>query len=469
MAVVTVAIVVAGSIWAWVRLTGTDLCASAPSPFRVVHFEGECVGTTDGSFVFAPQLAAVERDIQDENAAAVSSGNYVSVALLAPMTTGPGSVISMARITDELDGAYAEQYAADSSQSGSGPKIQLVLANEGSTEQAWQQVTSQLANMAKSPAHLVAVTGMGVSITQTQEGAQLLSRARLAMVASVLTADSLDWQHVVGLTTVVPDNLQQVRAMGSYLGSHGDLPSPGGKRGFFLVSDGQGSDMYTASLRHDFKVVFGHYISYSSPYGPPQMSGQLKVIAGEVCAAPATHGSAGVQAPTVLYAGRETLLPGFLHSLRSNPLCQHRRLTVITASDAAALPRSVTQAEPDEGSLTIIYSDLFNPGQVTRLTQQVFLKSALHSVGSLAGTWTIATYNALAAAVAATDLADTSSSPAGLPAPSSLRNYLLYLNGQNAVNGALGPFGFSSPGGSLLNPQVPVMVLAGGNDPKPAP
>jgi hypothetical protein len=432
-------------------LSSPGLCAPASGPFKVFHDGGECVGVTNGSYAFSPALAGVERDIEAENAIAVRSGYYVTVALLTPLSTSPFSVISPARMTDELDGAYAAQFAANSSQfGGSPPMIQLVLANEGSTEQAWQPVTSQLIAMKDSPAHLVTVIGMGVSVTQTEQGARLLGRAGIPMVASVLTADDLSWLRYPGLIGISPDNLQQVTALNTYLTAKNLL------RNLLLVSDSDPSDDYTKNLSNDFSSVFRLSPGSSIGYGPPasEERGELKQIATQVCP------NGPQPPPVILYAGREVLLPGFLRALRSNYACHNKQLTVVTASDAAALKDNVTAPVAGWGNLTVIYSDLVNPGEVTHPTNTIFKASKLRSTASLSGTWTISTFNAMAAAAQAISLAGDASND--VPKAGALWYYLRYLRGKDQVNGATGPFSIGYNTARPISPQVPIIVLAGG-------
>jgi hypothetical protein len=187
------------------RPAGLALCAPSPPPLQVFTDRGECVGTTDGTFLFDPGstqadrgITRAERDIATENEKVVRQGHYVTVALLTPLTWSSLSSVTLARIQDELEGAYAAQYNANVRQAVN-PQIRLVLANEGSLEQGWSPVVSQLKQLTAPPSRLVGVIGMGLSVTQTVAGAQALSAAGIPMVGSVFTADTLDWQHIPGL------------------------------------------------------------------------------------------------------------------------------------------------------------------------------------------------------------------------------------------------------------------------------
>jgi hypothetical protein len=457
IAVAVLLVVATGFTWTFHRLTGrsSGLCAPAEGSFKVFRDHGDCAGTTDGSYVFAPVLAGVEHKIAAENRRAVRSGDYVSVALFTPLTTRKGSDISLARIEGELDGAYAAQFNADSTVNAAGPRIQLLLASEGSFEQAWQPVVSQLTSQTARAAHLVAVTGMGLSLTETVRSAWALHRAGLPMVGSVFTADSLDWAHIPGLIHVMPNNAQQTSALHAYLTARHLLGN------LFLVTDTDPTDLYTENLGADFSAAFGSSLP-DAQYGPPadQMPGELSAIAALVCPVKRT-----AQPPVVLYAGREVLLPGFLSSLRGNADCQGKQLTVVAGSDAAALSRSVTAPASGLGGLTVIYSDLTNPSLVNQATRQIFTASGL-GPGSLSGTWTIATYDAMAAVAKAISLDATHGQ--GRPVPGSISYYLRFLHGRDQVAGATGPLGISTAG-DPVDPSVPVMRMSGGQPPAPQP
>jgi hypothetical protein len=454
IAALAVLVVAGGLAWTVHRLVAppAGLCGPVVESFKVFRYDGECVGTTDGSYHFATDLDGVERDIKAENQRAVDSRDYVSVALLAPLTIGPNSLDSASRIQDELDGAYAAQYVANSGLNGTGgrPAIQLLLASEGATEQAWQPVVGQLTGPAAKAAHLVAVIGMGLSQTQTIDGARALHRAGLPMVGSVFTADSLDWAHIPGLIHVMPNISQQAARLHTYLAARHLLGN------LFLVSDTDGHDLYSEGLSTDFSKDFssGGVPLTDAQYGPPQSQEAvlLSTIASSVCPVKPT-----ATPPVVLFAGREVVLRSFLESLRTAPNCQDKHIIVVTESDAAALPPSATAPVSGEGDLTVIYSDLVNPDLVNGKTQQYFRDSGLHSTASLSGSWTIATYDAMAAAARAIVL--TAGHDHGrLPTPGLLYFVLRLLHGRNQVSGATGLLGISEAG-DPVNPQVPIMTM----------
>jgi hypothetical protein len=428
------------------------LCRGSTPRFQIFKNNGACVGVTDGSYVFNPSLAPIERAIASENASVREQRTYATVALLTPMTASPASDVSLARIKDELAGAYAAQLAANGGDlSQDRPPIQLVLANEGTSQElAYGQVTGLLTEMRAPPTNLRAVIGMGVSVEQTVLGAKILGKAGIPMVGSVTTADQLDWPNITGLARVVPDVSDQVTALQRYFAGHGGLGPA------VLVADTNTGDLYTSDLMKDFTAAFGQDLSSQpQPFGPGRGEGtELRLISSSVCPLTGTP-------PTVLYAGRESALPTLISNLQGAPNCGGKQITVVTGSDAVALAPSLTTNQSREGHISVIYSDIENPnpGAVLPQVQKIFAGSQA-GTASLTDPWTIATYNAMtAASIAITDAA-SGSSP--VPLLGTVLGVIPLLNQRQEVPGADGPFSIG-PDGNLINPDVPILKLTDGS------
>ena len=197
--------------------------------------------------MFSPGLGPIEHAIAAENAKVVKLKHYVTVALLTPMTSSTTSAVSLSRIKHELTGAYAGQLAANGSNlAQASPAINLVLANEGTSQElAYRRVTSLLKQMRAAPTNLRAVIGMGVSVAPTVAGAKALGNAGIPMIGSVTTADQLDWPNHHGLARVVPDVAEEITTLKQYFQAHGGMGSA------FLVEDEDTSDFYTLDLKQD--------------------------------------------------------------------------------------------------------------------------------------------------------------------------------------------------------------------------
>ena len=327
-------------------------CPGSMRRFEVFRNHGACVGVTSGSYVFNPSLAPIERAIAHENAQVVRQKKYVTVALLTAMTASAASDVSLSRIKDQLAGAYAAQLAANGSNPAqSSPAIQLVLANEGTSQELEHgQVTSLLKKMKAAPTNLRAVIGMGVSVTPTIAGAQALGDAGIPMIGSVITADQLDASNLKGLSRVVPDVAEEIATLKQYYQARGGMGS------VFMVEDSDTSDFYTLDLKNDFIAAFGQDINSEAPYGPDtSLPAVFRIIGDNICPAGART------PPTVLYAGRETTLPQFSKDLELAPNCGNKSVTVVTGADATGLDPGLTANQPRQGHVTVICTDIENP------------------------------------------------------------------------------------------------------------
>jgi hypothetical protein len=430
-----------------------DFCPGSTSQFEVFKIKNhdDCVGVTDGSYVFSPGLGPIERAIAQENAKVVGQKKYATVALLTPMTP---SAVSLARIKDELAGAYAGQLAAN----GSNPSqahlaIQLVLANEGTSQEfAYGQVTSMLKKMHVAPTNLRAVIGMGISVKRTKLGAKNLSRAGIPMIGAVITADELDWPHITGLARVVPDVAEEITTLKQYFQTHGGMGPA------FMVEDSDTTDFYTSDLKKDMLAAFGKHIDSEAPYGPDtDLKTVFRIISNNIC-------PAGTETPpTVFYAGREAALPQFVKDLETSPNCGNKSVTLVTGADATGLDPSLTTNQPRHGHVTVICTDIENPNvsAVTSDVRQIFA-GIPGGTASLPDSWTIASYNAMTAAAEA--ISDTAvDAPGGIPKLSSVLSTIQNLNHASQVEGATGPFSIG-PDGNVINPAIPVLEIANGSE-----
>jgi hypothetical protein len=425
--------------------------------------DGECVGVSDGSFVFDPGPSPYRRDIlateqaiaAENNAVVAGQQGYVTVALLTVLTSPPpGSTtpsdVTPSRIEDELRGAYLAQYHANH-ELGLHPPIRLLLASEGSAEQGWPTDWSDLRQLpASGPGDLVAVTGMGISVKQTVNEAQTIGTAGIAMFGAVTTADGLDSATSALLDRVVPSVSDEVRALAGY------LPKPSRSA---LVYDANTKDLYTASLRADFKAAFGPSLNAGEgdPYVPSTLaSPQFKKIAQDLCATSTP--------PLVFYAGRNSVFQQFVQQLEQEGACNPKKLEIVTGGDADGFAPSDTAGSRGGAQVTVVYADIENPNPENlqpgfRHDFQTVLGRA--SDTSMTDPWLLASYDAATAAANAIEDAEGSvSDPARLSA-SDVTVWVAQLNRSAAVAGASGTLQIS-PRGDLENPAIPIIRLEGG-------
>ncbi len=293
VAVVTAAVLVAGtSVAVYVRDLWSGPCPRGLQPSNSVSFGDECVGVTDGSYVFRPELAAVERRIAEENQRV--GGSAVTVAFLAPFPVAGTGALTVDSVRHQLEGAYAAQIEANRSE----PRVKLLLANAGASGAAWEPVVGQLAT--SDP---VGVIGMGVSSASTLDAVRALSARGLPVVAGIATADDFDATTLPGVVRVRPANRQLVAVMNRYLTTQAQW------RPRVLVADADPGNLYARSLQADIAEQIGsrqgtlETFSYLPGNASP---GGFTVVTRGICAA---------RVESVFFAGRAADLPAFLASL----------------------------------------------------------------------------------------------------------------------------------------------------------
>ncbi|MBA0051875.1 hypothetical protein E0L36_13500 [Streptomyces sp. AJS327] len=224
----------------------------------------ECVGVTDGSYVFDPGLAKVSRLIHAENERVEKSGDpWVSVAYSEPMTTREGGDPSERSANDRggavvrqaVEGAYLAQLELNHQGGrGSTPKVKLLLANSGQGAEQWEPLVDQLVDMAgerKNP--LVAVAGFGQSVTTTHRAVNALRTAGVPTVGSTVAADGLARKRPKGFFRVSVPNRDQALAAAGYLAKRQAAKGSGeGAYRVDVVRDVREDDTYSTSLDRDF-------------------------------------------------------------------------------------------------------------------------------------------------------------------------------------------------------------------------
>ncbi|MCA1675734.1 MAG: hypothetical protein LC799_27330, partial [Actinobacteria bacterium] len=417
----------------------------------------------------------VQRRIAQENerVRAAAPSSYVTVALLDPLasiTDDPSTpivespVLPPDAIRHRLEGAYTALRRVNTTNvaGDTRPQIQLVLANEGGTEDQWRQVTGQLVQMSKRDEHpLVAVIGLGVSTRQTQQRAEALSHAGIPMVSAYLTADLLDYEHITGLIRVAPSNQYYVDALRGYLGST-DLESG------VMVRDSNsenGADLFTQTLARNFEDQMGDLLDFPTLQytgtGVPAEGVHPRLFASATANICAAAGN-GLQA--ILYAGREIDLNPFLESLETRP-CLKVPLTILTAGlDLGEILGNREQALLGSKLTVVVASTVDAEGWKHDVdgTPEYFdeflseFEKQGFDPGTLDGANAIMMHDALLTAARAVRLAAPEGSQ---PTAPGVGVQLLNLNGLYAIPGASGTLNFSAdrPKGYPVGKPVPVL------------
>lgn len=430
----------------------------------------ECVGVTDGSFVFQEQFTEVQENIKAENdwAAAQAAADdlpLVRIALLTTLTTTDDSPMSADKIQSALEGAYVALHRANRTQEiGDRLRyVQLVLANEGARQTHWEHTVAELERMTQEDVPLVAVIGQGVSSDSTVAAAERLSSLGIPMVTGVTTADGIDHAAVDGLIRTAPSNTDFAVALRLHLAARGDLASA------VLVYDSTAQDRYTTTLRTAYETELADYITGSHQPFP----GRSIQTGGPEVFDPITRNICAAEPDAVLFAGREPDLKVFLESL-SVRACVDRPLTVLFGVTGTDMQGEDEIAElTANGNLEVRYAAGADPGWSTGSIpapegfdefNSYFTALVDSAPEALADGYAATYHDALATAITAVRI--TNPWEVEAPAAIDVREHLLLLNSEQVVYGATGTLSFSdnrdgNPGGKW----VPVVPLPYPEDP----
>ncbi|MBP2472378.1 hypothetical protein JOF53_001250 [Crossiella equi] len=438
-----------------------DACGSAGS--GVSEVDGECVGTTDGTYVFHPDLAEVQGKIAAENEWVLAQNRpYVSLALLSPLTWNERSALTGGKILRLLQGSYTGQRRANRSSLAGDPQplVRLLLANAGSGLRRWSPVVEALAERVGGADHLVAVTGLGVSVEQTREAATRLSELGLPMVGALITANGLDHEHIPGLIRTNAANSDYVEALRLFLENRPHLAEG------LLVYDANLPDLYTRTLKESMEDVFGKSgarlkhlpqtfrgASQPSEATPAMFDGITK----NICA---------VHPQLVFYAGRELDLASFVEALRHR-VCRAEHLTILTGETGFG-PAATSAPALRAANLTGVYAHSTDPERWRRGAPEAPHYPDFHaaftehfSAAGLDNGYAVMHHDAVVTAARAVRLAaEQARTKDGLPTPGDVLSQLLNLNNAYQVPAASGRLSFSArtkgnPGGK----PVPVLQL----------
>jgi hypothetical protein len=434
----SVAVALAGAVVGGGLYLGNQAYIAATSP---VSCGAGCV--TNGSVRLGsdPGMLDVEGDIAHANRSATSGGSYVSVVLLDPFTYSTSGTVSQVRMTDELRGAYLAQLAANDQKGAT--RIQLLLANEGTSgEEGEAQAVRQIESL-EGQDHIVAVAGMGLSTLNTENAATALAADGMPMFGALTTGDQFNGTLYQGFYQVIPDVDAQVQKLRS------DLKVTKGQS-VALISSDQTADIYSTDLQTDFKTTFGSLVGLREPFDPAtasqQVANRFANIAMTICGQPG--GS-----PIVLYAGREAALPTLVQQFQQSSICNQKNVTIVTGSDANALPPFSAQPGTPGATVTVEYSDIEDVSNLLPGFEKGYKRwvpPGAVCLNQQYDPWAVATYNSVMAAVGALRY-----NPPGSPNKETVRSNAMKLQGHMAYTGAVGQFGFNI-NGQLAAADIPV-------------
>ncbi|WP_199441346.1 ABC transporter substrate-binding protein [Umezawaea beigongshangensis] len=457
LTIAVVGVVAAGALVAADR---TDRCDGQAD---VREEDGQCVGVTAALSDFdRSELADVVGRIARANAEAESDDQHVSVAVFLPMTPAADGLVPIEWVRHQLQGAYQAQ--ADHNRN-SRPRVRLLLANPGGRVEHWERVVEELDRRRDGPDHLVAVTGIGLSLDNARAAMRRLSELRIPMVGSTITADDLD--RIPGLLRPAPTNRRQAAAAASYVKATGASTA-------LLVVDTDTDDLYPRTLADAFRAQFDddahRVLSHEQQYDSSLdgVNSAFALMLPNICA---------TDADVVYFAGRGQDLALFIGQLGSR-VCQDRAVSIVTADDVAATLFHTEEVRAGLASgVTVIYTDLAHPGAwaadaARPSAERAFADSAISrfvGVGestvcfrcvfpeeSLDDGAAIMAHDAVLTVTTA--LQKTSGSSARRVKPTELLQTFNALNGENAVVGSSGMLSYDNSG-TVERKVVPVLRL----------
>lgn len=449
----------------------------------------ECVGVTDGAYVFAPELAGIEGEIRaaDQHVVHDHPHDYVSVVMLLPISTASSSILTMTNAVEQLRGAYvAQSYANENSVNGNAPFIQLLIGSDG--YQANQSASAAAIIEGDTGRHIAAVAGLGLSLPGTQDVVERLTARQIPVFGATVTSDAYD--DIKDFVRVSPDNLNEARVALAYVADH--FPRA------VLVEDENGGDSYDATLVKGFKKFDtqpGHRIvgieTYNTtdrdrPHQPSQELAQaesdvatrISQMSTNICAA---------QPAVVLFAGRGRDLAGLLHSFSS--VCLDKHITIVSGDDVTNVAMTSQVRRDLSGLVTVDYAGVAAPGEWKAATTghppaadrqaisdgeqgyAAFSRTydTLASDKGFKGTSltdgnTMMAYDSILTAVSAIRLTDQDQ-----PLPAAVANELGALHGKLRVHGSSGAIGFtadyrtSGVGSNPVGKAIPILRMTPGD------
>lgn len=485
LTVLTVFIVLAGvgyGTWSLVDHLQVDAgsCENQGATDMVRASDGECVGATDGTYLFNPGDAAlvkVEDKLKAEDAWVRGTGkSYVTVAYLMPAA---GGTQTGQTFDQQLEGAYTAQYYANSGGDvqGTAPLIQLLIASSGVNAGEYPIADADLEHDVASQ-HLVAVAGITISEDSTLNQVKDLTAAGIPVFGSNLTGDNFD--NIPDFVRAAPSNSQEVEALLKYI-------KPRYTKAF-LIEDTNPDDIYDTSLWTEFRSQFPDHahtivgietydsegeITVTDPVGQ-EVSNIISQMTSGIC----TSG-----ADVVLFGGRGRDMATLISALASRP-CLTQPVRIVTGDDASSIQTDGAMAQGLASGVTVYYGSESDPGEWADATgtlmvngtneyaqsRQAYLQylaqvTRQFGTATAAGADTTMGYDAMLTCISAIHLAGEHT-PAEVTT-SGVAQELSLLQGSRTVYGASGPIGLSgvytgagAQGSNPVGKVVPILRLS---------
>jgi hypothetical protein len=438
-------------------------------PHAVWHGRnGECVGITNGSYVFSDRLTAAEDRIEKLNDDVVSSGKpYITIVYLGAMSIDPTTKNPqddlMAGIHGELVGLSIAQQ--NHNRANGQPLLRVLLANSGSKFRYAKEVAERIRIQAARDRTIVAVVGFGQSKWQANEAIDELSKAALPMVGTTNTYDHtarLKSSYSPYYFRLAPPN-KQLADHAAYWAANGQLGNRATSADVFY--DASKDELYSRNLAEDFQKAFGAAKVHMWPYtDPSQIPGKVQ----EACVSPRQ---------VFYYAGRSDEFRSFINQLYNTDCGMRPR--VVLAGDEVTKYVSDNRGEIGRNnSIRLYYTPLaaegaWKPPQPPHLFYTDFDPVVAGLIGKDAPqnerpsrTHAAIGYDAALTIIKVAERVYDDQGRA-LPTAAAVLSALAQPDGGAVSQGASGLLGFNSRDGGHQVPDKPVLlqeVLPNGNE-----
>ncbi|HEX6341090.1 ABC transporter substrate-binding protein [Umezawaea sp.] len=285
-----------------------------------VNAAGECVGISAGGSDFDQEaLSAVVERVRQANAE-VEKGEYVSVAVFLPMTPSRTSIITPEWVVDQVEGARLAQVRHN--RSGVTPKVRLLLANPGGDMAHWREVVDEIDARRRTEDHLVAVTGIGLSLENARQAIGRLTDAKIPVIASTITADDIRFD---GLLLPAPTNSRQAAAAAKQAKNFPDTSA-------LMVVDTNREDLYPRTLADAFTKQYedGQHVVVEQEQQYDSLLGSVDNAFGQMMPNICATGTG-----LVYFAGRGRDLVLLVAKLKDRA-CADKPIRIFTGDDVTA-------------------------------------------------------------------------------------------------------------------------------------
>ncbi|MFJ2175044.1 hypothetical protein ACIQVO_21040 [Streptomyces sp. NPDC101062] len=225
---------------------------------------GECVGVAPNGYAFGSKDPALKETLStiarqnreaDKIHRAFGERPVVTLVHLSALLSSSGQPpSSLTYVREALQGAASAQRRQLDKRGATDPVLRIFPASAGSGMRFGADVARTVERMMRSDPSIVGVTGLDQSRTATIRTIEELTRIGLPMVATSLSADTLD-DHSPMYYQVSPQNRRQATVAAAYaahLATEKSIP----QRSVRIVYSADRTDEYSENLRADAATSF---------------------------------------------------------------------------------------------------------------------------------------------------------------------------------------------------------------------